>query len=45
LSRKSDELYLFEALEDWQASVAQFLADRKAGVDELKTVTPQIPEE
>jgi len=33
------------ALEDWEASVAEFLADRKAGVDELKTVTPQILEE
>ncbi|HMB23745.1 MAG TPA: hypothetical protein VKP08_12965, partial [Anaerolineales bacterium] len=33
------------ALEDWEASVAEFLADLKAGVDELKTVTPQIPEE
>jgi hypothetical protein len=33
------------ALEDWEASVAEFLADLKAGVDELKIVTPQIPEE
>ena len=33
------------ALEDWEASVAEFLADLKAGVDELKTVTPQLPEE
>jgi len=33
------------ALEDWEASVAEFLADLKAGVDELKTVTPQTPEE
>ncbi len=32
-------------MEDWEASVAEFLADRKAGVDELKTVTPQILEE
>ncbi len=32
-------------LEDWEASVAEFLADLKAGVDELKTVTPQTPEE
>jgi hypothetical protein len=32
-------------LEDGEASVAEFLADLKAGVDELKTVTPQIPEE
>jgi hypothetical protein len=32
-------------LEDWEASVAEFLADLKAGVDELKTVTPQMPEE
>lgn len=33
------------ALEDWEARVTEFLADLKAGVDELKTVAPQIPEE
>ena len=33
------------ALEDWESKVLEFLADLKAGVDELKTVTPQTPEE
>ncbi|MBI5296848.1 MAG: hypothetical protein HY869_15315 [Chloroflexi bacterium] len=33
------------ALENWEENVAEFLADLKAGVDELKTVAPQIPEE
>jgi len=29
----------------WESKVLEFLADLKAGVDELKTVTPQTPEE
>jgi DNA invertase Pin-like site-specific DNA recombinase len=33
------------ALENWEENVAEFLADLKAGVDELKTVAPQTPEE
>jgi hypothetical protein len=33
------------ALENWEAAVAEYLADLKAGVDELKAVTPQTPEE
>jgi len=33
------------ALNDWEASVEEFLVDLKAGVDELKTVTPQTLEE
>ena len=33
------------ALEDWESKVLEFLANLKAGVDELKTVTPQTPEE
>ncbi len=33
------------ALEDWESKVVEFLADLKAGVDELKTVAPQTPDE
>lgn len=33
------------ALDDWEKNVAEFFADLRAGVDELKTVTPQTPEE
>ena len=33
------------ALEDWESKVVEFLADLKAGVDELKTVAPQTLEE
>ena len=33
------------ALEDWESKVVEFLADLKAGVDELKTVAPQTFEE
>lgn len=33
------------ALEDWESKVVEFLADLKAGIDELKTVAPQTPEE
>lgn len=33
------------ALNDWEKTVTEFFADLKAGVDELKTVTPQTTEE
>jgi hypothetical protein len=33
------------ALENREAAVADYLADLKAGVDELKPVTPQTPKE
>lgn len=33
------------ALEDWESKVLEFLADLKAGIDELKTIAPQTPEE
>lgn len=39
------EVININALKDWEAGVAEFLGDLKAGVDELKTVTPQTPEE
>jgi hypothetical protein len=40
-----DEAMNFNALDDWEKTVTEFFADLKAGVDELKTVTPQTPEE
>ncbi|MBI5295574.1 MAG: recombinase family protein [Chloroflexi bacterium] len=33
------------ALNNWEENVAEFLADLKAGVEELKIVAPQTPEE
>jgi hypothetical protein len=33
------------ALENWEAAVGEYLADLKAGVEELKKVTPQTSEE
>ena len=35
----------FNAMDDWKKTATEFFADMKAGVDELKTVTPQRPEE
>lgn len=39
------EVININALKDWEAGVEEYLGDLKAGVDELKTVTPQTPEE
>lgn len=33
------------ALDDWESKVIEYLAKLKTGIDELKKVTPQTPEE